>query len=173
MTLLNDSLQGRAAHIGFIFGGTDESLEDNRRGLYSYEALRSRLAENQYVAEGLIDLSSPVIRLQPLSPEDLFVLLRNIALVHANGKPEDALVNDHQITLVLEKANESLGAEFYKTPRDVVRAFVGLLNILEQNSQASVEQVIGVSVSFDHTSEEDDLPPVDKGSEDELADFSL
>lgn len=143
LTILNDCLQGSVKGLGFIFAGTDECLEDRRRGLFSYEALRSRLAENELAKQqGFVDLSGPVLRLQPLAPEDLFVLLKNIAIVHGYGDASKALP-DEAITAVLRKANDTLGAEFFRTPRDIVRSFIGLLNILEQNPDTTWEQVIG------------------------------
>lgn len=143
LTLLNDCFQGSVKGLGFIFAGTDECLEDRRRGLYSYEALRSRLAENELAKQqGLVDLSGPVVRLQPLTPEDLFVLLKNVAFVHASGDQARTLPDD-AIVAILHKANDTLGAEFFRTPRDIIRSFVGLLNILEQNPGTSWENVVG------------------------------
>jgi hypothetical protein len=134
LTILNDCLQGAVRNLGFLLAGTDEFLEDKHRGLYSYEALRSRLAENQFAAAGARDFSGPVMRLQNLSPEDLFVLLCNVRHVHAFGDEAKYILPDEALVAVLEKANQRLGAEFYKTPRDIVRSFVGLLNVVEQNS---------------------------------------
>jgi len=133
LTILNDCYQGGAQHLGFLLAGTTEFLEDKRRGLYSYEALRSRLVQNQFASGGIVDMSGPVIRLEALTPEDLFVLLKNIRHVHAGGDPAAYLVPDEAIVGVLQKASETLGAEYFRTPRDVVRSFVGLLNVLEQN----------------------------------------
>lgn len=133
LTILNDCLQGSVSGLGFLLAGTDECLEDKRRGLFSYEALRTRLAENRFAANGIVDFSGPVMRLASLSAEDLFVLLRNIRHVHAQGDPQKYIVPDEALVAVLQKANETLGAEFFKTPRDIIRSFVGLLNVLEQN----------------------------------------
>ncbi len=147
LAVLNDCIQGAAHGIGFLLAGTDECLEDRRRGLFSYEALRSRLAENALAKQqGLTDLSGPVIRLQPLTPEDLFVLLKNVALVHAGGDPAKVLVPDDGVEATLHKANETLGAEFFKTPRDVIRSFVGLLNLLEQNPGSTWQGLLGSGV---------------------------
>ncbi len=147
LTLLNDSFQGNSRGLGFIFAGTDECLEDKRRGLFSYEALRSRLAENTIAREqGLVDLSGPVVRLQPLTPEDLFVLLKNIAFVHAGGDPSKVLVPDDGIIATLRAASERLGAEYFRTPRDVVRSFIGLLNVLDQNPGKTWQELLGVEV---------------------------
>jgi bacteriophage exclusion system BrxC/D-like protein len=181
LTLLNDSFQGNSRGLGFVFAGTDECLEDKRRGLFSYEALRSRLAENTIAREqGLVDLSGPVVRLQPLTPEDLFVLLKNIALVHANGDPAHVAVTDEGIVATLRAANERLGAEYFRTPRDVVRSFIGLLNLLDQNPSKSWQDLLGVQ-SF-HTpaspmSAEEEFangaPPASDDSYDDLTAFKL
>lgn len=147
LTLLNDSFQGNSRGLGFIMAGTDECLEDKRRGLFSYEALRSRLAENTLAREqGLVDLSGPVVRLQPLTPEDLFVLLKNIAFVHASGDPAKVVVPDEGIVATLRAANERLGADYFRTPRDVVRSFVGLLNLLDQNPGKTWQELLGTNV---------------------------
>jgi hypothetical protein len=133
LTILNDCLQGSVRGLGFLMAGTDECLEDKRRGLYSYEALRSRLAENRLAGDGVVDFSGPIVRLQNLAPEELLVLLRNVRHVHAYGDPAKYIVPDDALVAVLKKASEVLGAQYYKTPRDIVRSFVGLLNVLEQN----------------------------------------
>lgn len=147
LTIINDCIQGSAHGIGFLFGGTDECLEDKRRGLFSYEALRSRLAENSLAKQqGLMDLSGPIVRLQPLTPEDLFVLLRNISIVHANGDASNRTASDDAIVALLQKANETLGAEFFRTPRDVIRSFVGLLNLLDQNPDKKWQDILGAGV---------------------------
>jgi len=133
LSILNDCLQGNAEHIGFVLSATDECLEDERRGLFSYEALRTRLAESDFVKQGLVDLSGPVIRLQTLTPEELLVLLQKVTLVHANGQTGSMLLTIKDLAIVLEQANSKLGADFFKTPRDIVRSVVQLLNIIEQN----------------------------------------
>lgn len=180
LTILNDSVQGSAQGIGFVFAGTDESLEDRRRGLFSYEALRSRLSENQLASGDLVDLSGPVIRLQALSPEDLFVLLRNIAMVHASGEESERIVPDDGIAALLHKANETLGADFFRTPRDVVRSFVGLLNLLDQNPGKTWQDILGIDGFLTKPtapqSVEEELAINPNGvpaDDDDLADFKL
>ena len=143
LTILNDCYQGGTSGLGFLLAGTDEFLEDKRRGLHSYEALRTRLAENRFADTGVRDFSGPVVRLQNLTPEDLFVLLNNIRHVHASGNPAKYLVPDAALVSVLQRANDVLGAEYFKTPRDVVRSFVGLLNVLEQNPGRVWEEFVG------------------------------
>lgn len=181
LTLLNDCFQGSTRGLGFVFAGTDECLEDKRRGLFSYEALRSRLAENTLARQqGLVDLSGPVIRLQPLTPEDLFVLLKNIAFVHAGGDPDKIAVPDEGIVAVLRTANEKLGADYFKTPRDIVRSFVGLLNLLDQNRDKSWRDLLGgdvfqnpkIAMSAEEEFARGALPTADE-ADDDLTSFKL
>ncbi len=179
LTFLNDAIQGKAEGLGFLIAGTDDSLTDQRRGLYSYEALRSRLAENRFADETLVDLSGPVIRLQSLSPEDLFVLLRNVSLVHANGDKERRLVPDEGIHEILSQANDRLGAEFFKTPRDIIRSFVGLLNIVEQNPEKTWEDILGLSVEDVFQKEttaqsvEEEIENEEEQQNDDLTEFTM
>ncbi len=179
LTILNDAVQGSAQSVGFVFAGTDESLEDRRRGLFSYEALRSRLAENQLATAGLVDLSGPVVRLQALSPEDLFVLLRNISVVHASGDEAARLVPDDGIAALLHKANETLGADFFRTPRDVIRSFVGLLNLIEQNPGKTWNDILGLDGILSKPAapmsaeEEIAINPGGVPEDDDLASFKL
>jgi len=143
LTMLNDCLQGMVRNLGFILAGTDEFLEDKRRGLYSYEALRSRLAENRFAGQGVKDFSGPVLRLQNMIPEDLYVLLHNIRYVHAFGDETKYIVPDDALKAVLKNASETLGADYYKTPRETIRSFVGLLNVVEQNPGRDWQSFLG------------------------------
>jgi P-loop Domain of unknown function (DUF2791) len=179
LTIINDCLQGSVKNLGFVLGGTDEFVENNKRGLYSYEALRSRLAKNRFAGKGVKDFSGPVLRLQNLSPEDLFVLLGNIRHVHAFGDEKKYIVPDDALKALLKKASETLGADYYKTPRDVIRSFVGLLNVLDQNPGRDWQSFLG-DVSFakpdNMISIEEEIangvpPPAD--IEDNLATFKL
>jgi hypothetical protein len=179
LTILNDCLQGSVRGLGFMMAGTDECLEDKRRGLYSYEALRSRLAENRLAGDGVVDFSGPVVRLQNLAPEELLVLLRNVRNVHAYGDPTKYIVPDEALVAVLKKASETLGAQYYKTPRDIVRSFVGLLNVLEQNPNRKWQEFLNqdlVKLPEKPLSVEEEIareaPPVAGGKE-ELASFKL
>jgi hypothetical protein len=179
LTMLNDCLQGTVKNLGFLLAGTDELLEDKRRGLYSYEALRSRLAENRFAGQGVKDFSGPVLRLQNLSPEDLFVLLQNIRRVHAFGDEAKSIVPDDALVAVLKKASETLGADYYKTPRDIVRSFVGLLSVLEQNPGRDWRSFLGdgfLTKSDKPASTEEEVAagvPPPKDTEDDLETFKL
>jgi hypothetical protein len=137
LRILNDCLQGNVEGVGFLFAATDHCFEDRRRGLASYEALATRLAENRYASKGLVDRSGPIVRLESLKPEDCYVLLHNVRRVHARGQNETALLPDEAIVGYLDDCNRRMGAAYFQTPRDTVKDFVGLLNILEQNPGAS------------------------------------
>jgi P-loop Domain of unknown function (DUF2791) len=170
LRVVNDMLQGNSEGVGFIFGGTPEFLMDSRRGLFSYEALQSRLAENQFAGHGLIDMSGPVIRLQSLSPEELLILLSNIRSVFALGDPARYLVPDEALAAFMAHCNQRIGEAYFRTPRNTIKAFVQLLSILEQNPSAQWSDIIG-SVSVD-----EDEPEIEQGGDaddDELASLTL
>jgi P-loop Domain of unknown function (DUF2791) len=170
LRVVNDMLQGNSEGVGFIFGGTPEFLMDSRRGLFSYEALQSRLAENQFAGHGLIDMSGPVIRLQSLSPEELLILLSNIRSVFALGDPARYLVPDEALAAFMAHCNQRIGEAYFRTPRNTIKAFVQLLSILEQNPSAQWSEIIG-SVSVD-----EDEPEIEQGGDaddDELASLTL
>lgn len=137
LRILNDCLQGGAQGLGFLLGGTPEFLTDTRRGLYSYAALESRLRENAFAKQGLVDMSGPVIRLASLAQEDLFVLLRKIRHVHASGDPAANAVPDEAITAFMDHCKKRVGETYFRTPRSSITAFVNLLAILDQNPGAS------------------------------------
>lgn len=143
LRIVNDSLQGTAVGLGVLFGGTPEFLMDPRRGLYSYEALQSRLAQNRFAADGLKDLSGPVVPLPGLTPEELFVLLRNLRHVYASGDPAAYLLPDEALVAFMDHCSQRIGDAYFRTPRSTIRAFLELLAVLEQNPQVDWQQLLG------------------------------
>jgi hypothetical protein len=143
LRILNDCLQGSAAGLGFLLGGTPDFLLDTRRGLYSYQALQSRLAENAFAVGGLVDYSSPVLRLANLSPEDLYLLLGKIRHIFADGDPSRYLITDEGLTEFMEHCSKRIGEAYFRTPRTTITAFTNLLSVLEQNPQASWKELLG------------------------------
>ncbi len=131
--IVNDVLQNAAGGIGFYFGGTPEFLMDGRRGMYSYEALRSRLHENNFARNGLIDLTGPVLRLQALTREELFILLGNLRKLFAGGDPARHLVPDEAFTAFMDHCEKRIGEAYFRTPRNTIKAFLDLLAVLDQN----------------------------------------
>lgn len=145
LRILNDTLQGNTEGLGFILGGTPEFLQDARRGLFSYPALQSRLAENTFATADLVDYSGPVLRLASLTPEDFYVLLQKVRNVHAYGVAEKFALPDEAIHAFMEHCARRVGEAYFRTPRTTITSFVGLLAVLEQNPssrwQALLEQV--------------------------------
>ncbi len=147
LTILNDVLQGTAAYLGFVMGGTPEFLGDTRRGVFSYEALKSRLEDNIFAKDGLVDLTGPVIRLKSLTQEDLFVLLTNVRRVMSDRITP---LPDKALKAFMEHCFETIGEAYFKTPRQTVRAFVGMLSVLSQNPGTKWQDLVGkVSVDQD------------------------
>ncbi|MFA4860675.1 ATP-binding protein [Methanoregula sp.] len=141
--IVNDCLQGNVSGTGFIFAGTDECLKDQRRGLVSYGALARRLAvRDDFNIAGLKDFSGPVIELENLSKEDTYVLLHNIRSVFAYEDPAKYLIPDKGIEGFLQHCQNTLGAEFFLTPGDIVKSYVRMLSILEQNPGTSWEVLL-------------------------------
>ncbi len=133
LRILNDTLQGRVSGIGFILSGTPEFLSDTRRGLYSYEALGSRLAENGFSKQlGLTDYNSTVLRLSNLSKEELYVLLKNLRNVFAKGYEKNYLVPDEALIAYMNYCANRIGDSYFRTPRNTIKGFLDLLSILEQ-----------------------------------------
>jgi hypothetical protein len=134
--MLNDVLQNDAEGLGFYFGGTPEFLMDTRRGMFSYAALQSRLAENSFAKGGLVDLSGPVLRLQALTPEDVYVLLEKLRHLFAGGDPSAYLVPDEALEAFLQHCAKRIGDAYFRTPRNTIKEFLNLLSVLEQNPGA-------------------------------------
>ena len=165
LRILNDVLQGSASHLGFLFGGTPEFLMDTRRGLYSYQALQSRLAENTFAQGGLVDMSGPVLRLNSLTPEDMFVLLSNIRRVVFD---DPAALPDAALEAFMQHCANRIGEAYFRTPRNTVTAFINMIAVLEQNPGTDWHDLIGgVAVVADSG---DDMSDV---ADDDLASFKL
>ncbi|MFJ2286169.1 ATP-binding protein [Pseudomonas iridis] len=170
LRILNDSLQGSTEGLGFVLGGTPEFLMDTRRGLYSYPALQSRLAENTFAKSGLIDLSGPVIRLSSLTPEDFYVLLQKLRNVYAYGDPDKYLMPDEAIPAFMSHCNQRLGEAYFRTPRTTITAFINLLAVLEQNPGADWRALVGsVQIAQDDGAMQD----LSIEADDELTSFKL
>ena len=133
LRIVNDSLQGSAAGLGFVLGGTTDFLLDTRRGLYSYPALQSRLAENTFAAGGLVDYDGPVIRLANLTPDDFYILLTRLRHVYASGDPAAYLLPDEALSAFMNHCAKRVGDAYFRTPRTTIKEFINLLAVLEQN----------------------------------------
>lgn len=184
LRMLNDSLQGTAGGLTFLMGGTPEFLMDPRKGLFSYPALQSRLAENSFAKGGLTDMTGPVLRLVSLTREDLLVLLQNIRHVFASGDSSKYLVPDEALVAFMEHCSKRVGEAYFRTPRTTIKQFVDLLSIIDQNPGNPWQTHLShVAISAENNPdlaplEGEDEPPSEpaakaKGNDEGLASFKL
>lgn len=150
LTMYNDTLQGKAHHLGIIMGGTPQSIEDRRRGVFSYEALRSRLTQGRFAAEGMRDMLAPIIHLHPLTYEELLVLIEKLQQIHAGYFGYEARLSESDLVQFLQIEFGRVGADTHLTPREVIRDFIELLDIAYQNPSTPVASILsGVGGSGD------------------------
>lgn len=143
LTMFNDTMQGKAEHLGIFIGGTPQFVEDERRGLFSYEALRSRLVSGRYAAEGLRTYTGPLIRLDTLSHEEILILLQRLRYIHALHNGVEPLLTDEQLIVFMEQAAGRLGADELLTPREIIRDFMDLMHTLHQHPETEFDDLIG------------------------------
>ena len=143
LTMYNDTLQGKARHLGIIMGGTPQSIEDRRRGVFSYEALRSRLTQGRFATEGMRDMLAPIIHLHPLTYEELLVLIEKLQQIHAGYFGYAPRLTTEHLVQFLKIEFGRVGADTHLTPREVIRDFIELLDIAYQNPNAPVEGLLG------------------------------
>ena len=153
LSMYNDTLQGKAKYLGIIMGATPQAVEDKRRGIYSYEALRSRLAEGKFSRPGARDLLAPVIRLEPLSPEEMLVLCEKLTDMHADLYDYTKKFTIEDLTIFIKIEYERIGADQHITPREVIRDFIELLDLLYQNPALSLAELLN-SEDFSYTKSE-------------------
>lgn len=142
LTMYNDTLQGKAKYLGIIMGATPQAIEDKRRGVYSYEALRSRLAEGKFSKPGARDLLAPVIRLDPITAEEMLILCEKLAAMHAGLYDYEQKITTNDLAAFIKIEYERIGADVHITPREVIRDFIELLDILYQNPGMSVIELL-------------------------------
>lgn len=141
--MYNDVLQGKARHIGFLMAGTPQCIEDKYKGVFSYEALRSRLAEGHFATDKIKDLSAPIIRLQMLSQEEMYILIEKLRDIHAQLYNYTPVLGHEDLLYFLTVEYNRVGAETHITPREIIRDFIELINILHQNPHLTVAEILG------------------------------
>lgn len=142
LTMYNDTLQGKAQYLGIIMGGTPQCVEDTKKGIFSYDALRSRLTEGKFASEDTINLLSPIIRLKRLTPDEMFILTEKLRDIHADLHGYTAILTQEDLMEFIKIEYERVGADSHITPREVIRDFIELLDILFQNPQKSFADII-------------------------------
>jgi len=165
LTIFNDTMQGKAQYIGVFLSGTHQFICDERRGLFNYEAPRSRLADNRFGAQGFVDYTSPVIKLNQLSAEEIYVLLQRLCEFHGAHYSYSCPFGEKELTAFINTVVARLGADQLLTPREITRDFLGLLNILHQNPDLTFDMLIkekgflvkSAELNPEEVSEKDDL----------------
>ena len=168
LTMYNDALQGKAHHLGIIMSGTLQCIEDQRRGVYSYEALRSRLEQGRFGSDEHSDMLAPVIKLNSLSYEEMLVLTEKLADIHAELFGYERTLGQEELIAFIKIEYGRIGADKNITPREVIRDFIELLNISFQNPGLTVSQLLG-SEGFEYARSEVDEENVEK----EFAEFEI
>lgn len=153
LTMYNDTLQGKAKYLGIIMGATPQAVEDRRRGVYSYEALRSRLAEGKFSRPGARDMLAPVIRLEPLTAAEMLVLCDKLAAMHAGLYGYSQSVTDEDLAEFIKIEFSRVGADSNITPREVIRDFIELLDLMYQHPEMKLADLLA-SDEFTYTKSE-------------------
>lgn len=155
LTMYNDVLQGKARNIGFFLGGTPQCIEDKYKGVFSYEALRSRLSEGRFAEGGGRDMLSPIIRLNMLNEEELYVLIEKLVQMHAQLFEYSPKITHEELVRFLQIEFNHVGAESHITPREIIRDFIELLNILFQSPERSASELLEEEQFLGKPSEEE------------------
>ncbi|MBD2072966.1 ATP-binding protein [Phormidium sp. FACHB-592] len=169
LAMFNDAMQGRVGHLGTVIGGTPQLLEDPRRGLYSDPAWQRRTAKSRFVKAGVEDVSGPAIWLEPLTQEDILQLLQRLTEIYAAHHTSQPQLTQRELQDFLGAVTNRVGAETLLTPGEVVRDFIGVLNILQQNPQMTLSQIVH-SASFQPSKAHKDAS-IDETSE--FAEFTV
>ena len=172
LAVFNDTMQGKAEYIGVFMSGTPQFIYDERRGLFSYEALRSRLADNRFAVQGFVDFTSPVIKLNQLSSEEIYLLLERLCELHSSHYSYENTLGKDELTAFLNTVLGRLGADQLLTPREVTRDFLGLLNILHQNPGTTFDTLINEQ-GFKVQSAEKDPEQIDEETDNLFAEFDI
>ncbi len=165
LSMYNDTLEGRAEHLMLVFGGTPQFLEDRRRGLFSYEALRGRLSDGRFDSGEYKNMIGPVIRLRRLSDNELLALVLRVTALHAQNYNWTPRISDGDPESFVRASLEMAGANVMITPREIIRDYISVLNILYQNPEATFADVVGTALTLTPVGEADDATSdLDKAS---------
>lgn len=169
LTMYNDTLQGKAKYLGIIMCGTPQCIEDTRRGIYSYEALRSRLSEGRFGRDDMKDMLAPVIKLVPLTYEEMLILIEKLADIHSQLFDYEQTITEEDMVNFIKIEYGRIGANKNITPREVIRDFIELMNIVYQNPTVNMTELLN-SESFEYakTELEDDNAVTDEFAEFEI-----
>jgi hypothetical protein len=158
LSMFNDTLQGHAEGLAIVFGGTPQFLDDTRRGVFSYEALRSRLCDSKYELEGVRNLNTPIIRLVRLGDNELFALLKRLTDLYGQYDKKTPRITEAEMATFLKLNTTRAGSELMVTPREMIRDYMTVLNLLAQNDDLSFETIVEGVVSAGQETEKEKAP---------------
>jgi hypothetical protein len=170
LTMFNDTMQGKSSNLGIYLCGTPQFVEDNRRGLFSYEALKSRIENTRFVKEGLRDMQSPLIYLDRITDEEIYVLLLKVKNLHEIHYGYTSNVTDEDLVEFMRVILRRIGADTLITPREIIRDFIGILNIVKQNPEITFKSLISKDSELFRTNKKDSD---DEDTEDDFSEFAL
>ena len=155
LTIYNDCFQGRITNLFINIAGTRETLENPRRGLFSYDALKTRLETNKYETSDFRDFAQPVICLYPLDHNEIFVLLQKLKYIFDLNYSIRIDIADEDIRHFMEEMFNKPGAAEFLTPREVIRDFLGILSVLRQNPSLDKARLFGdIEISDERPSDD-------------------
>jgi len=166
LTIFNDTMQGKSKGLGIYLCGTPQFVEDNRRGLFSYEALRTRLASTRFIKDGIRDMQSPLIYLDRITNEEIYVLLLKVLDIHEQQYNYKSTVSEENLIAFMQAVSKRVGADELLTPREIIRDFIGILNVTKQQSNISFDNMLTGDIFKTSPIKNDD-------DEDESAEFVL
>ena len=143
LTLYNDTLQGKAKYLGIIMSGTIECVEDTRRGIFSYEALKSRLSDSRFADDNSRDFLAPIIRLKALTPEEMTILVEKLTKIHSDLYEYSCKISESDMIEFIKHEYARIGADSHITPREVIRDYIEILNTLYQYPDKNLLEIIG------------------------------
>ena len=156
LSMFNDTMQGKAEGLGILLGATPQLIEDPRRGLFSYEALKSRLVPGKFIPDGKQNLLSPLIYLQRLTDNEIFALCKRLLSLHSSYYAYAPRLGDDEILAFLKVAFNKMGANEMITPREITRDFLNVLDIMFTDADAKFYDLIGKTEFVSEKAEEDD-----------------
>jgi hypothetical protein len=162
LTIYNDCFQGKVSNLFFNFAGTKEFLENQRRGLFSYDALKTRLVTNKFETSAIRDFEQPVIRLLPLDHNEIFVLLKKLKAIYDYNYKIEIRISDDEIHQFMEELFNKPGASEFLTPREVIRDFLNILKLIKQNPDVDKKILFGEIKIEDERPDEISLDSIDE-----------
>ena len=141
LMMYNATLQGKTEYLGIIMGGIPKSIYDKKKGIFSYEAMRSRLSTGSYQDFSIVNMMTPIIKIQPLTKEEMYVLLEKLAKIHADLYDYEVLLTENELIDFVKLAYLKRETTFI-TPRTMIRDFIQILDVKKQNPTKNIREIL-------------------------------